>query len=1342
MSTPASSARPVPVPAPVPALVPAASPTIPSPNSIPASSTNGSSLNTPTSSSTCMSSFENDLDSKINDLRRSWTAGGACAGPDLMYNCAEYATFLPRANTSKERSTYEKWTQDMNPIQHHTQASSKATSQHLNDWIAPRSPPAVSGWAAGTQYGFVKGYPRAALKEFYQAYPSGINVESPRQGPRAEDYQASLIPARPPLVDISNNIEMIRSLPPLMSPTIPPWPTAAHSQRTGSATASAAATVVARTPRPTPTPTPTPIPTPSSAPRSHIGGKQPGKLPMSTIHHNNSFTSDDDSSDSDSDSDNDSGNESEDRPMSEADTDPKERKSIGRKTAEFTDMAERSNSATGQSPLSHARKSYSDNGVSLLNSEQVRALPSRRRGMVMSKHPVIVKITLPRTHRHALKSIGHSTVNGSTPHVTTSAAASSSTKHRLNDSSDSEDRKKPKPISKGKNLVSDSLSIPWKRSPDDSDTSDDKKKTRPRAKTRRSSADSDSERESKALSNEVASKGPSKNVTESRKSTDRHGSLEGRTHARPNESKSLSPAVERNRDRDRDRNNDREKWKSYYSADEGELEESSSRPSQSIRDKGETRTKSEATGNKSRQESSSSKESHKNDSSLSSKRDRYSRDDHMSESKSAAENGRSRERSNSIVTKEVRDRTDSTQGRKDRDSKEDTKDMKDTKDKNGRIEKSLPSFNTSKDRWTADDDLRITGGSKSERFASHTTTAAAASSPRRSSRDDVKDSNKSRGDKDSREDDRAPSNSKDTRSSASSSTNAAKDRSSRGRSRTRSRSRSPRGRYDRKRSPSSWTDARDSKSSRDRREYDDDDRISSRRKKDNSGRQRDHSRERNNDRSSGRGRSRDRSRDRFGRDRSRDRSNSRDRKRARSRSRERRNNNRDTHSPPPTSSSSRPGLGRRESESHRGSSSISSSSAAAAARRPSQAVPATIKEENMSTSNQAASATSASSTTEAGAIQGSSGNSVLASAAAAIKRVSIEDYQRKRGIVDNNNKVDTPKAAVESPALASSTPLPGKASHGQHTDSNSNSGNNSNGISNGSKDHQASSSSASSSQQKSSSAQPKLAPDIAKKAADYYNTFRLLRAEGTTHKHNADKTLKNQNNPRLGAVQYFLGAIDFIAAFQANDKYHMLSNPGQPEVAMKESVNSWETMRQFIFALTNQCHQNHLTGLDGLSALVEVLVYYKVYSCHATLLRKEMLRSGQFKTKVTKEEVANGATIAVPVDLAARMMQNMEDWSHIQKRTEDVRQWLTPDVARAQFPETFGRWMIHPDQIAASGAAVSSGGSAGGHVPGTTTPKLQWPLGTHLSLHTLMEMVVEAVEEFCKRHHLNGKASS
>ncbi|KAG0207899.1 hypothetical protein BGX28_000983 [Mortierella sp. GBA30] len=331
------------------------------------------------------------------------------------------------------------------------------------------------------------------------------------------------------------------------------------------------------------------------------------------------------------------------------------------------------------------------------------------------------------------------------------------------------------------------------------------------------------------------------------------------------------------------------------------------------------------------------------------------------------------------------------------------------------------------------------------------------------------------------------------------------------------------------------------------------------------------------------------------------------------------------------------------------------------------------------------------------------------SAAPSVKRVSIEDYQRKRNSNAENN-VDTPKAASDSPALASGTALSGKPSliikeAGQKAASGD----------------QKSSNSASSSSKPSS--------ETGKKIAEYYNTFRLRRAEGTTFKHSADDTLKNQNNPRLGAIQYFLSANEFIGAFHANDKYHTLSNPGRPDVAVKESIKSWETMRQFIYALTNQCHSNHLSGLDGVSALMEVLVYYKCYNFNIMALRKDMLRSDQFKNKPpgggSKDE-----TVAITQDMAGRMLQNVEDWAHIQKRMDDCRQWLTADIAREQFPDTFRRWCVHPDQIGQGGMSFDR------FVPGTTIQKIHWPLGMHLHLHELMGFVEAALDEYQKRNGL------
>ncbi|KAI7830652.1 hypothetical protein BC939DRAFT_257691 [Gamsiella multidivaricata] len=114
------------------------SPSIPSPSSI-ATSSNASTLNTPNSTQT---SYE-DIDQKIADLRRHWTVGGGHPGPDLMYNCVEYATFNPRAWGFKDRSSQER--------------SPSFGGSLKNEWLVPPTPPVLSGWAAGMQFGHMPG---------------------------------------------------------------------------------------------------------------------------------------------------------------------------------------------------------------------------------------------------------------------------------------------------------------------------------------------------------------------------------------------------------------------------------------------------------------------------------------------------------------------------------------------------------------------------------------------------------------------------------------------------------------------------------------------------------------------------------------------------------------------------------------------------------------------------------------------------------------------------------------------------------------------------------------------------------------------------------------------------------------------------------------------------------------------------------------------------------------------------------------------------------------------------------------------------------------------------------
>lgn len=154
---------------------------------------------------------------------------------------------------------------------------------------------------------------------------------------------------------------------------------------------------------------------------------------------------------------------------------------------------------------------------------------------------------------------------------------------------------------------------------------------------------------------------------------------------------------------------------------------------------------------------------------------------------------------------------------------------------------------------------------------------------------------------------------------------------------------------------------------------------------------------------------------------------------------------------------------------------------------------------------------------------------------------------------------------------------------------------------------------------------------------------------------------------------------------------------------------------------------------------MEVLVYFKVYSFHSVTLRKEMIKSGLFKGKASATKDENGApppTVPIPQEMASRMLQNLEDWAHIQKRLDDCRLWLNPDIARKNFPDTFRKWCIHPDQIGQAGQSFDR------LVPGTSIQKIHWPLGTHLHLNELMGFVESALGEFQKRNSIVARNDS
>jgi len=109
--------------------------------------------------------------------------------------------------------------------------------------------------------------------------------------------------------------------------------------------------------------------------------------------------------------------------------------------------------------------------------------------------------------------------------------------------------------------------------------------------------------------------------------------------------------------------------------------------------------------------------------------------------------------------------------------------------------------------------------------------------------------------------------------------------------------------------------------------------------------------------------------------------------------------------------------------------------------------------------------------------------------------------------------------------------------------------------------------------------------------------------------------------------------------------------------------------------------------------------------------------------------------VAVSTDLAARLLKNVDDWAQIQKRMDDCRNWLTPDVARLTFPESFRRWCIHPDQIGSSSQFERT-------VANTGIQKIIWPLGTHIHLHELMGFVDAALTEYQRRTGLRDPGLS
>ncbi|KAG0244651.1 hypothetical protein BGW41_006890 [Actinomortierella wolfii] len=1200
-----------------------------------------------------------DLDAKVIEFRQRWLGVKSHPGPDMATPCPEYVTFLPRDNNTGKNLR-----------------SSKDLTSRPYSPIIP--------------------------------------------------FLARQNPPTPPLEEIRKNIEMIRSLPPLMSPSIPTWPEPSPVHTTAPSAPTTSSAVPSNT-NASSTNTNTNGTAEEVAPvRRLTGGKQPGKVPH--MPPNLGMTSDeDDSDDSDAFSDsNRATSDSERGGMSDIETNSRGSKSVGLskealrgKRPSSSSRASKTVSETPKSPQhgARARKSSAGSHCVLLNKSQVADLAQQRSDMTLSSNPVVVRINIPSSLLPALKSLPRaiekakapSKKKSSTTTVSskkTSVSKSKSHKDRWGSDSDSDmDRsmagtaserdERSRSLIKKKETISGRTRVPSKESlrrrrrsyDSESSESEDRKKSSRKireSKVRRGSDESDDDkgRKRSGTSQDDWSTSRKRRRDTSPISPDtKRGSLDMSSSSRresildsnvesrrrkydePTERRSTDRPSDRTLSPAEERARDRLRRPSYHSADEGELvEHEKSHTSAEMRERLDSKSGDKSrTSLHSRRESETSKE----------KGFSRDRDDDTKSSRQRLQDSRSKDDSKEKDKERERDRD------KDRDAGYSRRDQ--TKDDSRSAQK--PSI-ASKDQ-------------------------APSSPSRRSGRDDYRDSKASRSTTD--------------RESGTTSSNTYKDRSSKdrhgvsrthSRSRSRSRSRSPvrNGRYDR-RSPTRGSE-RDGKSTS-RRDYEDDRSSSSRRKTD--GRTRDSSR----DRSDRRGRSRERS----GRDRSRspDRDWSKDRKRARSRdyteSRDSRKekdrrgrgsvspvhrNEKSAHAAQESSSKSSTGArhdgdtrdkDKDKDKDGRASSSISQ------ARRPSQAVredaSATSDAKSSTQDTKATASTTANGT--AGASSATAATSASTSAAAATPKkttISMADYQKKRAIAVSES-MDTPKMTSDSPAMTSSSSMNGKSSNPSQ-DSNKPS--------------------------PDKRSKPTLSPEVTKKMSEYQQVFSIRTAEGANYKHTADHTRTNGDNPRLCAIQYFMAGIEFIAAYVANDKYHMLANPDRPDVAIKDSIGIWETMRQFTTSVTHQCRLHHLNGLDGLSALLELLVYFKVYNYHMLNLRTTMAVNSNFKADRKDDK---DKEVMVPKSVTTRMLQCAQDWTHIYKRLDDVKSF-TASSAQKAFPDSFAKYCLTGKETTPAEKLV----------PGTNTQKLQFPLGLHSDLQEVMAFAESALREFQKRNGL------
>ncbi|KAF9110351.1 hypothetical protein BGX27_006466 [Mortierella sp. AM989] len=345
-------------------------------------------------------------------------------------------------------------------------------------------------------------------------------------------------------------------------------------------------------------------------------------------------------------------------------------------------------------------------------------------------------------------------------------------------------------------------------------------------------------------------------------------------------------------------------------------------------------------------------------------------------------------------------------------------------------------------------------------------------------------------------------------------------------------------------------------------------------------------------------------------------------------------------------------------------------------------------------------------------------DSTTTTASTSVKKFSMEDYQKRR----MESEVGTPKVTTDSPALSSSgAVLPGAVND------------------------QA---------QGGARRMSLLVPEPTSSGqSKYYREYCRYHTLAISLKRKADEISHVQRNPRLGAIVYFLSGNAFMRAFHFNDRHFESLYSNRPELVLKESMKCWSSMKQFTTALSAQCCDK-FPGLDGLSYLLEALIYYKCHTYTNYRLRKEMQSFEQFK-KRPKDGTSSTDPVMITTDLASKLMQYAEDWANLSTKLEECEVALTPDIAREQFPETFKKWCVHPEDIGNSEGQTFSmtveqkQKIVVGVVDGVvvhdekvrTFPKIMWPLGTYMHLSNLMDFAEEALHEYQVRNSLEYDVS-